>query len=1135
MNHITCSRWGTVSRVVTFAALQQTGWSIWKFVSTFSFPSGWKCALYRLALLAACFLAADHVRAECTPDQTIEIVNGEVDDIDGVVGITQAGTIVTCVGAEDRQVTTTFDPDVIQPGPPGVTVNILPGATLGSPFFIPVLLTGTGNTIDNLGTVGVNGDGLLSLAIAAAGGTIDNKGTILATGTDTSGIGILGDLAELLNGGSITVGGFENSGMELEGNGGQATNSGSLTMNGGSAIGISAVGDGAMLMNSGTVNMNGGTAIGIAALGTGAVVSNGNTIETNAVQALGMGAVGQNVNVINAAGATVETRRDQSFGLFIGLQSVPAVGLPVQVADPAQGALTNDGMVITDGDGSDGMHGFVSSAVISNNGTVNAQGDNSYAIDIIGSSAATTIGNAGTLIGGVDLLGLSPTRNSGGISLDGKGNITNQAGASLLAFGEAAVGIRNTDGDGSTIKNFGSLKVDSSINPAAGYGIDVAGNDVVVQNGKDQPTSVADSAELIMKGDNSAAIRTRGTGAVVSNSTALTIVGNNNRAIDVEIQGNGSYWVDNDGVISLNDEALNPGGGANSVGIYVRNADINANLHLAQAQNSNGPFCVGGGPAGAQILNCGTIFMASAQNATAMHVEGISDSFVENQGSIFGTADGQKGILIDKALNAPDSDGQGNLVTNFTSIDLAGSAVRGIQVSGNGNLVFNGSGITDFAFVPGVDIAVVQAFEIQESRNGVDTQKLTSLGQIRVNGPNAVGIDVFGNSNLLGNRLDLIDVPNPPPFDPNIPPENRPGFVGFSEIRATGANSIGVRFLGSGNVFDNQGIVEGQAFSIFGSQGRDVVQNQNRLIGNVNLSGGSDLFIQVGSSENIEGTVNAGEAGGQDALTVIASTAPLELEESGTVQRTIIDGDQFQDFETLVISNGAAERGLPPVPAPPQGRAYLRNELNLDAADGAGTSTANINGTELIFEDNASLVADQITVGLGSRLSGNGSVGRKVFNLGQVESSIVVDGAIIGPGNSPGRFEFFGDVFFDGVFEIEFAGTAPGEFDIVEVFGDLEFGDNAVLDLIFIDGFAPQAGDQFDFLLAENLLGDLANVELNVRGLLPGFDFDLGLTGSGLTLTSLIDTSAVPVPGAVWLFGTALVGLFGFGKRKNSA
>ena len=29
--------------------------------------------------------------------------------------------------------------------------------------------------------------------------------------------------------------------------------------------------------------------------------------------------------------------------------------------------------------------------------------------------------------------------------------------------------------------------------------------------------------------------------------------------------------------------------------------------------------------------------------------------------------------------------------------------------------------------------------------------------------------------------------------------------------------------------------------------------------------------------------------------------------------------------------------------------------------------------------------------------------------------------------------------------------------------------------------------------------------------------------------------SPVPVPAAVWLFGTALVGLFGFGKRRKAA
>ncbi|MBD9357853.1 hypothetical protein [Methylomonas albis] len=39
---------------------------------------------------------------------------------------------------------------------------------------------------------------------------------------------------------------------------------------------------------------------------------------------------------------------------------------------------------------------------------------------------------------------------------------------------------------------------------------------------------------------------------------------------------------------------------------------------------------------------------------------------------------------------------------------------------------------------------------------------------------------------------------------------------------------------------------------------------------------------------------------------------------------------------------------------------------------------------------------------------------------------------------------------------------------------------------------------------------------------------------SGLTYDVLVTTSAVPVPGAVWLFGSAMAGLIGFGRRKNA-
>ncbi len=39
--------------------------------------------------------------------------------------------------------------------------------------------------------------------------------------------------------------------------------------------------------------------------------------------------------------------------------------------------------------------------------------------------------------------------------------------------------------------------------------------------------------------------------------------------------------------------------------------------------------------------------------------------------------------------------------------------------------------------------------------------------------------------------------------------------------------------------------------------------------------------------------------------------------------------------------------------------------------------------------------------------------------------------------------------------------------------------------------------------------------------------------GSREAFYARIDTSPVPVPAAVWLMGSALVGLFGFGRKKN--
>jgi len=73
-------------------------------------------------------------------------------------------------------------------------------------------------------------------------------------------------------------------------------------------------------------------------------------------------------------------------------------------------------------------------------------------------------------------------------------------------------------------------------------------------------------------------------------------------------------------------------------------------------------------------------------------------------------------------------------------------------------------------------------------------------------------------------------------------------------------------------------------------------------------------------------------------------------------------------------------------------------------------------------------------------------------------------------------------------------------------------------------------------MLADNAFQSLPNLALASYG--GGRFFASGDTGGctqcSFTLTSLTGVSPVPVPAAVWLFGTALLGLSGFGKRRKA-
>jgi T5SS/PEP-CTERM-associated repeat protein len=189
----------------------------------------------------------------------------------------------------------------------------------------------------------------------------------------------------------------------------------------------------------------------------------------------------------------------------------------------------------------------------------------------------------------------------------------------------------------------------------------------------------------------------------------------------------------------------------------------------------------------------------------------------------------------------------------------------------------------------------------------------------------------------------------------------------------------------------------------------------------------------------------------------------------------------------------------------------VNGTLAIDRTDGSasvGTNPVNFVG--------------KLTIASGGTLKGNGIIKGKVKVIGSGTNEFA--GQTL-PGLSPGTLTIDGDYEQEGgLLGIEIAGTAPGQFDVLAVTGSATVGGDLLLE--FIDGFAPRQGDVFNFLdVGGSLSGAFANVE--VRNLLPGFQFDFRSDGGGLTMVALNDGVFVPEPATLaMLFAGMLVTLF---------
>lgn len=150
--------------------------------------------------------------------------------------------------------------------------------------------------------------------------------------------------------------------------------------------------------------------------------------------------------------------------------------------------------------------------------------------------------------------------------------------------------------------------------------------------------------------------------------------------------------------------------------------------------------------------------------------------------------------------------------------------------------------------------------------------------------------------------------------------------------------------------------------------------------------------------------------------------------------------------------------------------------------------------------------------------------------------NLVNKGGTIEPGASPGITNIFGDytqsIF--GTYIAEIAGLTQGsEYDLLNVTGTATLGGILDVNLLNTSSFTPSLGDTFDILMADTISGEFDILLLaSISGGL-GWDVSYILDPFSTDIVRLTIIQAVPVPPALWLFGSGLLGLIGISRKKT--
>ena len=346
----------------------------------------------------------------------------------------------------------------------------------------------------------------------------------------------------------------------------------------------------------------------------------------------------------------------------------------------------------------------------------------------------------------------------------------------------------------------------------------------------------------------------------------------------------------------------------------------------------------------------------------------------------------------------------------------------------------------------------------------------------------------------------------------------------------------------------NHRSVEQTHFLIVDGVGSIVNEGDWEILGPGNITRGAP-GIQQPLFDNRSNLLKTGSGGA--TIEIPFSNAGTVDIESGSLRFTALDPSTFDGG---VLKNGhwviqsGASLFLPATVVRVDGAVVTSGNQRESALSrlhsiGHTSATGNAPVDSIVNIDGSLNLTSSLQVNDTGELSGDGVITAPKINInggrlsGNLELHSVVDeiNGVITAGHSPGQMTFQeAATLTNSTIEVELGGTDPALFDRYLFNGGVSF-DGGSLVFSLIDGFQPVLGDQFDFLTASSITGLDTLAFLSGAGF-AGYGFDIldqtGPGGRSLLLEVTSVPSSVPVPGAFWLFLSALAVLFGLPRHS---